>query len=152
MEAVAAAMEGLAPAEWLRHSRWAYAAVNTTHVFGIALLVGAVVPLDLRLLGLWASVELRALYRVLARVAATGLVLAIASGALLLSVRATEYAAMDLFRAKMALVAIGVLHAAGLHFSGGFPAASRAGRRLAGALSLLVWIAVLICGRLLAYV
>ena len=83
MEALAATVEGLALAEWLRFSRWGYAAVNALHIFGIALLVGAIVPLDLRLLGLWRSVELAPLYRMLSRIAAAGLLLAIASGALL---------------------------------------------------------------------
>lgn len=152
MDAVAAAVEGLALAEWLRFSRWGYAAVNAAHILGVALLVGAIVPLDLRLLGLWRSVELRPLYRVLSRVAAAGLLLAIVSGTLLFSVRAAEYAAGDLFRAKVALVALGGLHALALHFATGFPCVARTKRRLAGAVSLLLWPAVLVCGRLLAFV
>lgn len=152
MEAAATAVEALALAEWLRFSRWGYAAVNTMHVLGIALLVGAIVPLDLRLLGLWRSVELGPLYRVLSRVAATGLVLAIASGALLFSVRATEYAVLELFLAKLALITIGGGHALALHYGTGLPRASRTRQRLAGAVSLLIWPGVLVCGRLLAFV
>lgn len=152
METAAAAVEGLALAEWLRFSRWGYAAVNTTHVVGIALLVGAIVPLDLRLLGLWRAVDLQPLYRILSRVAVTGLVLAIASGALLFSVRATEYALMELFLAKLALVVIGGAHALALHYGRGFPRVSRTRQRLAGAVSLLVWPATLVCGRFLAFV
>lgn len=152
METAAAAVEGLALAEWLRFSRWGYATVNTTHVLGIALLVGAIVPLALRLLGLWRAADLLPLYRILSRVAATGLVLAIASGALLFSVRATEYALMELFLAKLALIVIGGAHALALHYGGGFPRVSRTRQRLAGAVSLLVWPAALVCGRLLAFV
>ena len=152
MEAVAAALEGLALAEWLRFSRWSYAALNALHVFGIALLVGAVVPLNLRLLGLWSSVELGPLYRVLSRVAATGLALAIASGMLLFAVRATEYAALDLFVAKIALVAAGAAHAAVYHWRGGPAGLSRPRQRLLGAVSLALWPAALLCGRLLAFV
>jgi hypothetical protein len=58
------------------------------HVFGMALLVGAILPLDLRLLGCWPGVSRSALIRVLAPVAATGLVIAVAAGILLFSVRA----------------------------------------------------------------
>ena len=36
----------------LRGSRWTYPLVNAGHVAGIALLVGAVLPMDLRVLGL----------------------------------------------------------------------------------------------------
>ena len=40
-------------AVWLKASRWTYPAVNAGHLLGIALLVGAVVPMDLRLIGIW---------------------------------------------------------------------------------------------------
>lgn len=151
-ETVAGALEGLAMAEWLRYSRWGYATVSALHVFGIALLIGAIVPLNLRLLGLWRSMALQPLYRLLARVAAIGLLLAIVSGALLFSVRATEYVMMDLFLAKMTLVAAGGVHAAILHFGTRFPDVSRARQRLAGAVSLVLWPGVLACGRFLAFV
>lgn len=152
MDAVAATVEGLALAEWLRYSRWGYATVNTVHVFGIALLVGAVVPLDLRLLGFWRSVELGPLYRVLSRAAATGLAVAIASGLLLFAVRATEYAALDLFLVKIALVGAGLALAAILHFGADLPRLAPARQRVVGAISLLLWPAVLVCGRLIAFV
>ena len=73
----------------LRNSRWTYAAVNASHIVGIALLFGAIVPLDLRLMGCWRSVPIRTLARILVPVAACGLVLAIAAGLLLFSIRAT---------------------------------------------------------------
>lgn len=152
MESVTAALEGLALAEWLRYSRFGYATVSALHVFGIALLVGAIVPLDLRLLGLWSTIELRPLYRVLSRVAAIGLVVAVASGALLFATRASEYAALDLFLVKIALIAAGAALAAGLHFGVDLPRLGRARQRAAGALSLLIWPTVLLCGRLLAFV
>lgn len=152
MEAIAASVEGLALAEWLRFSRWGYAGVNAIHVFGIALLVGAIVPLDLRLLGLWPSIELEPLYRILSRVAAAGLLIAMASGALLFAVRATEYAALDLFIVKISLVAGGAMFAGILHFGVDLPGLALARQRLIGAVSLLLWPAVLVCGRLLAFV
>lgn len=151
VDAAAQALEGLALAEWLRYSRWGYAGVNTAHVLGIALLVGAIVPLDLRLLGLWRTVELGPLYRLLSRVAAAGLLLAVASGILLFAVRASEYAALELFLAKLALVALGAIHALALHLGTRFPEAPRTRQRLAGAVSLLTWPAALVCGRLLAF-
>lgn len=152
MESVAAVLEGLALAEWLRFSRWGYAAVNTIHVLGISLLIGASITLDLRLLGLWPSASLRSLYGVLSRVAASGLAIAIFSGLLLFSVRATEYAALDLFVLKLTLVAAGALLAAAMHQALEAGKATRSRQCLAGALSLLIWPTVLVCGRLLAFV
>lgn len=151
-QAAAQALEGLALAEWLRMSRWGYAAVSALHVFGIALLVGAIVPLNLRLLGAWRSIDLASLYRVLARVAATGLLLAAVSGALLFSARASEYAALELFGFKLLLIATGTVHALALHFRSAFPDVSSARQWLAGVISLTLWPAVLVCGRLLAFV
>ena len=149
---ILAAIEGSAIAEWLRFSRWAYAGLSAVHILGIALLVGSAVPMDLRLLGAWRSLELGETYRVLARFAATGLVVAVASGALLFATRATEYAALDLFLLKMMLVLLGTSHAAALHWMGAFPRASPGLRRAAGALSLAIWPLVLVCGRMLAFV
>lgn len=152
MEALAETVEGLALAEWLRYSRWGYAAVSTIHVLGISLLIGAIVILDLRLLGLWRSIEPGPLYRALSRIAATGLIVAIGSGFLLFSVRATEYAALDLFLVKIVLVIIGTVLAALLHFGFDLAYTTRARQRLTGAVSLLLWPSVLVCGRLLAFV
>ena len=152
MEAVATALEAWVLAEWLRYSRWGYAAINTSHILGISLLIGASITLDLRLLGFWRSIELSPFYRFLSRLAATGLGIAMASGLMLFSVRATEYIALDLFLAKIALVAAGAALAIVMHLRLDPEQGSLASFRLAGALSLLIWPTVLVCGRLLAFV
>lgn len=41
----------------LRASRWVYPLVNTGHILGLALLFGAIIPLDLRMLGFWRSIR-----------------------------------------------------------------------------------------------
>jgi hypothetical protein len=152
VDALFEALGGSALAQWLRFSRWGYAAVNTTHVLGIALLVGAILPLDLRLIGAWRSVPLEPLARVLVPVAATGLLLAMSTGALLFITRATEYAALDLFFIKLALIATGAIHAVSLHRGPGLLHASPTRLRITGATSLSLWLSALVCGRLLAFV
>jgi hypothetical protein len=152
LDAVLEALGGSALAQWLRFSRWSYAAVNTAHVLGIVLLVGAILPLNLRLIGLWRSVPLEPLTRVLIPVATTGLVLAMATGALLFITRATEYAALDLFFVKLALIATGAIHALSVHLGSGLENASRSRLRLAGATSLSIWLAAMVSGRMLAFV
>ena len=153
MEALLAALADSEPATTLRFSRWLYAAVNTTHVLGIALLVGAIVPLDLRLLGLWPGVAREGLVRVLVPVAATGLAIALVSGVLLFSARAPEYAALTVFRVKLALIALGAGSALSLHLAHGFRLKGAAPRRLAGAgaLSITCWLGALIMGRMIAF-
>lgn len=154
MEAILSAVEALPPAQYLRTARWGYAAVNGAHVLGIALLVGAILPLDLRLLGLWRNTPREALVRVLVPVAASGLALAIVTGALLFSVRAVEYAQLAVLQAKLVLVATGALAAIVLHALHGWMLADAGRRTLAvhAALSMTCWLGAVACGRLIAFV
>ncbi len=153
MAEVLAALAASDFATALRMSRWLYAGVNTAHVLGIALLVGSILPLDLRLLGLWGSHPREALVRVLVPVAATGLVLAITAGALLFATRAPEYALLPVFQVKLALVALGATAALALHLRYGawLRHARRAVLVRAAALSMTCWLGALIAGRLIAF-
>jgi hypothetical protein len=153
VEPFLAALEGTGVAQALRVARWGYAAVNGAHIFGIALLVGAIVPLDLRLLGFWPGVPRAALVRVLVPVAACGLALAVAAGLLLFSVRAREYADLEVVQVKLALVALGASAALWLHARCGFRLEGAGRARLAAhaVLSLSCWLGALTCGRLIAF-
>lgn len=139
-------------AGFLRQGRWSYAAVSAAHVLGIALLVGAIVPLDLRLIGFWPGVARAALMRVLAPMAALGLGVAAAAGVTLFSVRAVEYAALWVVQVKLGLIALGLGNALWLHLAGA--ARHGAGRRarLQAVLSLAIWVSVLVLGRMIAFV
>ncbi|MEX0924151.1 MAG: DUF2214 domain-containing protein [Rhodovibrionaceae bacterium] len=154
MEALLAALEGSALAEALRFSRWGYAAVNAAHILGIALLVGAILPLNLRLLGLWRSVAQGDLVRVLAPSAAVGLLLAAAAGVLLFSVKAGDYAALAVFQLKLGLIALGTFAALLAHWRHGLLLEGATRTRLAGhaAISIFCWLGALTCGRLIAFV
>lgn len=152
MEVLLDALYASAPAEWLRWSRWGYASVNAAHILAFSLLVGSIFTLDLKLLGAWRRVDLATLVPVLVPVAATGLALAMTTGALLFITRAGEYAALPVFLAKMALVAVGTVHAIVVHLGPGLGALSAAKRRAVGAVSMAVWTSVLVLGRMLAFV
>ena len=154
MEAFLATIEGTAVAETLRQARWGYAALNATHILGICLVVGAILPLDLRLLGVWRHVPRADLVRVLAPVAAFGLALAVTAGLLLFTIRARQYAATDIFQLKMALIVTGTLAALYIHRAHGILLEDASDRRLArhAILSMACWLGALICGRLIAFV
>ena len=115
LTALLAAVELSAPVAALRGSVWAYPWVNAGHILGVSLLFGAIVPLDLKLLGMWPSLPLAPLQRVLTRTAAVGLGLASTCGALLFATRARAYADSYLFLSKMIVVAIGVGNALLVH-------------------------------------
>lgn len=153
METLLQTLQASDPAQALRFSRFGYAAVNAAHILGIALLVGSIVPLDLRLLGLWSGVARESLVRVLVPMAAGGLVLAMLAGALLFSVRATEYARLDVFQIKLVLIATGAVSALLMHLCHGFllKNASPARLRAAALVSLACWLGALIAGRLIAF-
>jgi len=154
-----AGLEAMALARALRDSVWTYPLVNAGHILGVALLVGSIIPLDLRLLGAWRSVPLAPLWRVLTRTAAAGLVLAMVCGSLLFITRATEYAASSLFISKMAVVGTGTANALALRMIApdallrAQPTADKPPARvqLAGGVSLAAWLTALTLGRLLGY-
>jgi hypothetical protein len=154
-----AALEATEFAAALRDSIWSYPLVNAAHIFGVALLVGSIVPLDLRLLGAWRSVPLAPLWAVLTRTAGVGLVLAIIFGALLFITRATEYVASNLFIAKMLLVLLGTANALTLRMPSQ-PQASEITStqwkppvrlQVGAGISLSIWLAALTLGRLIGY-
>ncbi|SFP26919.1 hypothetical protein [Tranquillimonas alkanivorans] len=148
MTDLAAALEATALAQHLKASRWTYPLVNAGHILGLALLIGAVVPMDLRLLGLMRRPALPETVALLRPIAATGLTLAATFGALLFFTQASDYIGNRWFLAKLSLVALGLLNAA-LH-----PALADippARQRAAALASLAIWPAALICGRLIAY-
>lgn len=121
-------------------------------MLGIALLVGAIVVLDLRLLGLWRSVPVAALARPTVNVAATGLALALTTGVLLLTVQATEYVANPLLYVKFGAILVGLANLGLLRLAGDWTDDRLTGRRRwAGLLSLLAWLTALTAGRMIAY-
>jgi hypothetical protein len=159
LETWLAAVETTAVARGLRDSVWAYPLVNAGHIAGVALLVGSIVPLDLRLLGAWKSVPLEPLWQVLTRSAAAGLALAAVCGVLLFITRATEYAVSSLFLSKMAVVGVAATNAVALRRlprAGNAWMRSREVRpprrvRLAASISLAGWLMALTLGRLVGY-
>jgi hypothetical protein len=151
-----AGLEASAFARALAASVWVYPLINAGHLLGVALLVGGIVPVDLRLLGAWRPVPLQAFGRPLIRCAAFGLILAAACGVLLFITRASEYVVSGFFLAKMGVVALGIANALALRLAS-FNANLRAGDplpahiRIAAAISLTVWLTALLLGRLVGY-
>lgn len=154
MQELLTALEAAPFAEALRLWRWAYPLVNAAHILGVALLFGAIVPLDLRLLGVWRTVSARELARVLVPVAGTGLGLALLTGPMLFVVDPLHYADLPLFQVKLLLIAVGAVNLLLLHYSQAWRElrTDTLRLRLAALVSVLVWLAVVLCGRFIAYV
>ncbi len=129
-----------------------YAATSAAHVLGIALLIGPILLVDLRLIGWLKGLDLPAL-ALLRRTAALGLLLAMLAGLLLLSAKPAEYLGNKVVIAKLGLVALALLNALAFEWRvrrEGVAVAVASGG-LAGLASLAGWIAVLALGRWIAF-
>ena len=90
---------------------WPYPVVNVIHVFGVATLFGAVLVLDLRLLGVGRRAPLAAITTIAAVVARAGFALAAASGVCLLAANALEYQGNPILLVKFSAIGPGLANA-----------------------------------------
>ncbi|MBV9563625.1 MAG: hypothetical protein JOY90_24740 [Bradyrhizobium sp.] len=154
-----ATLEDSGLAESIRENDTLFPFIESVHVVAISLVVGSILVLDLRLLGLASTA------RPVGRLAAAILpvtwgafTVAATSGFLLFISNATKYLANGYFDAKLCLIAAAALNMLVFH---GLSARDlpqwekqptpplRA--RVAGAFSILIWIAVVACGRWIGF-
>jgi hypothetical protein len=152
------ALEGSAFGQAMRQWLWLYPSVEIVHIAGIALLVGSIAILDLRLLGLSRSLPVRRLAAHILPWSIASFALIIPSGLAMFVAHASDLMSNPVFVVKICLILLaganaGLLHAGALRSADRWdvdvmpPPAARA----AAAASLLLWISVIACGRLLAY-
>ncbi len=154
-----AAIEQLPLAVAMRHDLWLYPVVEIVHIIGFVTLVGSIIVLDLRLLGLSKALPVRLLVRHVLPWSIGALLLIVPSGLLMFIAHAGDLVGNTAFIVKMVLLLCAGANAAAFH-AGAFRGAgawdSGAGvptaAKLHAVASLLIWAGVLACGRLLAYV
>jgi len=140
----------------IRDSIWLYPAANLTHILGLALLVGSILILDLRLLGVGRWVAVDALARLTTPFSVLGICLMAVSGSLLFSADAAALSTNPTFQLKMAILAFALANAVLFRVLwqrriAGWRDAVPGGARLQALLSGIGWLAVASCGRLIAY-
>lgn len=138
-----------------RHSTWLYPACNLLHVLGVALLVGAIAVLDLRLLGLGRGLAADALAGITLPLAIGGLVIIAPTGLVLLAAEATAIGHNPAFQIKMLLVALALVNVALFHraYRGAWQRVDGSARaRVHGLVSITGWVLVLLAGRFIAYI
>jgi hypothetical protein len=143
----------------LHESIWVYPIVESVHVLTLCLFVGLTVMVDLRLTG--ASLSSTPVSQVIRRFGPwimAGFAVMVASGALLFYAVPVKTYLNIFFRLKMTFLLISGLNVAVFHFttSRTMPRWDLDTRppvpaRLAGGVSLALWAAVAVCGRLIAY-
>jgi hypothetical protein len=144
---------------FIQQSEWAFPMIEAIHVIALALVVGTIAIVDLRLLG-WASVTrpVSGLCREVLPLTWGAFALAVITGALMFISRAADYYGNLAFRLKLL-----VLVAAGLNMLL-FQLVTYRGRarwdgeptpplpaRLAGAMSLTCWVGIVFFGRWIGF-
>ena len=134
----------------LKSSIWAYPALEVAHIVGIALLLGNLVLLEMRVFGRGAVLDVKALASLSLGIAAVGFSLAAVSGSLMFASRAAELLTNRAFTLKMILLMLAGCNAAWFHGRGSLDKLDGVAR-LQMVLSSLMWLAVVSCGRWIAY-
>lgn len=157
-DALVAALEEGNIASAMRDSLWLFPLVETIHIIGFSILVGAVVMFDLRLLGLSKRISVRLLARHLLPWSMAALLLIVPTGTLMFASEASDLIGNRAFVVKMLLLMLAGANAAAFHL-GSFRGAefwdqnlpSPTGAKLHAVASLLIWAGVISCGRMIAY-
>ena len=142
----------------MRSELWMYPIVEIIHISGFVVLVGSIVVLDLRLLGLSRSISARALSRHVLPWTLGALFLIVPTGLLMFMAHASDFVTNRAFQVKLGLILLAGVNAAIFH-TGAFrsfalwdrDADPPAAVKLHAAASIAIWVGVLACGRLLAY-
>ena len=146
---------------WVGHlvaeSLWGYPLLETIHSIGMAMLIGSLGLINLRVLGVKAELPLLATQQLLP-LAWLGFTLNAISGSLLFTSDAVYFFESYTFRIKMVLIVLGGLNAALLGrrifreaASGTPPAPPAASTQWIAATSLVFWFGAVCAGRLIAY-
>lgn len=135
---------------WVASHPVAYPALEVVHIAGIALLLGSLVLLDLRVWGVARELPLPALARLSLSVTLAGFGLLVCTGLLMFATQPAELLANRAFVVKMALVMLAGLNAASFHARQSLARADGVARAQT-ALSLGIWLAVIASGRWIAY-
>jgi hypothetical protein len=146
-------------ADTIRENDLLFPLIESVHVLSICLVVGSILVVDLRLLGL-ASIH-RPVSRVISGILPitwSAFATAVASGSLLFISNATEYLGNGYFVAKIFLICMAGLNMAIFHriSAKDLPrwendTAPPLRARLAGGLSILLWVSVITCGRWIGF-
>lgn len=156
--AIFVALESSGLGQMIRQSRWLYMTANVGHIVSLVIFAGAVAVLDLRMAGAFAATSPGYVLFRARRVAIWAFLGLFLTGAVLFTAEASHLIMNPVFQLKLALIALGLLNIALFEFFATpevkdlapltpLPSATRR----AGVISIVLWIAVAICGRSIAY-
>lgn len=159
LEAFLQSLQSTAAATAIREGESFFPWIECVHVLALTIVIGSIAIVDLRLVGLTSR------DRSVAQVTAATLpvtwcafVAAVITGGLLFSSNATTYGHNFFFQAKLLLIAAAGLNMAAYHLFVGrgadtwrTPSLTPLRGRIAGAISLCLWITIAACGRWIGF-
>ena len=152
-------LQGLSLSTAIAESTWLFPTLETLHVVAIGLVVGTILFVDLRLLGLaWRRDDVRELAGSLLPLTWTAFGLAVGTGGLMFLSNAVRYSGNPAFLVKLALLALAGVNMALFH-AGAFRTVERwrttlptpVQARAAASLSLVLWVAIVGFGRWIGF-
>jgi hypothetical protein len=142
---------------WVGESLWAYPLFETMHTIGMAMVIGSLGLINLRVLGYKPELSLPGTQKLLP-LAWIGFTLNLVSGLSLFASDAQHFWNSYTFRVKIVLIILGGINAAILSNrvfqerpAGAPPAAPTSGVKWVAGTSLVFWFGAICAGRLIAY-
>jgi hypothetical protein len=151
VEAFVAALQESGYGALVRQSVFLYPLANVTHVLAVLVFFALVAAMDLRLLGVFKGMPVEVVIARLRPLAIAALAVIVATGVTLFAPEAVAIARNPAFQFKLAAIVLAlanvVVNTKVLRRAGEGAALVRA----TAGISLLLWLAVAACGRLIAY-
>lgn len=159
MDSLAGWLAGTALSRAVLASSWAWIAGETLHFIGMALLIGIVGLLDLRMLGMVKGLALRPLLRLLPW-AVLGFVINAATGVSFVAAQPSQYLYNIAFWLKMLFIAVAGLNVLFFYVTGLSARVDAVGSdqdvaraaKVVAAVSLFLWVGVIYWGRMLPWI
>jgi len=152
-------LEASSVGSFVASSEWAFPTLESIHVIAIVTVIGTVAVMDLRMLGVTSREHaLTHLSKDTLPYTWGAFVIALITGALLFVSKATSYTINPYFIAKMIFLVLAGLNMAVFHVftwrsvdQWDTDVALPTAGKIAGALSLVFWVLVVFCGRLIGF-
>jgi hypothetical protein len=145
------ALSQWAPIAWLKSNAIAYPALEVAHIVAIAILFGTLWIVDLRILGRMQALPLPRLASYVLPWTLVGFALAAVTGLTMFAMRASDLIANTAFLVKIVLLFVAGTNAGILHSRGPIDERSTF-TKVQALVSIVIWIAIITCGRWIAYV
>lgn len=152
------ALEGSGFGAGIRQSIWLYPLANVGHVVAVVIFFASVAVMDVRLAGGLSALSPASVLRGARRFAMAAFAVVALTGSMLFAAEASHLVLNAVFLTKVGLIALGLANIALFEFvlkrdvmplPTGTPLPARV--RVSALTSLAVWIAVVACGRSIAY-